>query len=123
MGWPPTPCPTSSCWPTGGASSASRGRSRRGGPTVSWASRAWRDFSDKEPAFALEAGLLALHWMARGYGYELTGADVVAAYRSTLEAAERCDAVHATRDRIRGLIGDAADEDPFARILRRELTS
>jgi hypothetical protein len=32
--------------------------------------RAARDFGEKEPAFAIGAGLLALHWLVQGYGYE-----------------------------------------------------
>lgn len=31
------------------------------------------------PQFACEAGLLALHWIALGYGYEITGTDVAEA--------------------------------------------
>ncbi len=42
--------------------------------------RAARDHGDDQPAFALSAGLLALYWLAQGYGYEITGADVRAAY-------------------------------------------
>lgn len=42
--------------------------------------RAARDHGDKQPAFALEAALLALEWLALGYGYEVTSADVWAAY-------------------------------------------
>ena len=49
--------------------------------------RAARDFADKAPAFAVEAGLLSLHWMGQGRCYELTGADVLQAYRGSLRAA------------------------------------
>lgn len=48
--------------------------------------RAARDHVGKEPAFALEAGLLALGWMARGHGYEITSADVVLAWNACLAA-------------------------------------
>ena len=41
--------------------------------------RAARDHVQNQPAFALEVALMALYWMARGEGYELTGADVCAA--------------------------------------------
>ena len=41
--------------------------------------RAARDHVKNQPAFALEVALMALYWMARGEGYELTGADVGAA--------------------------------------------
>jgi hypothetical protein len=30
--------------------------------------RAARDFTESHPLFALEAGLMALHWLAKGYG-------------------------------------------------------
>jgi hypothetical protein len=50
--------------------------------------RAARDLAEARPAFAVGAGLLALHWLVLGYGYEITGADVWAAYSSTMKAAE-----------------------------------
>jgi hypothetical protein len=34
---------------------------------------------EKNPGFALTAGLAALRWLSAGYGYEVTGADVWAA--------------------------------------------
>ena len=55
--------------------------------------RAARDFKDTNPAFAIEAGLPALRWLGEGYGYEVTGADVWAAYSRTIDAAERLGAV------------------------------
>ena len=39
--------------------------------------RAARDHADDEPEFALGAGLLALYWLAQGYGYEISSADRV----------------------------------------------
>jgi hypothetical protein len=36
--------------------------------------RAARDLAEARPAFAVGAGLLALHWLVQGYGYEITGA-------------------------------------------------
>ena len=49
--------------------------------------RAARDYADKQPAFALAAGLAALRWMAGGHGYEITATDVLDAYEATLKAA------------------------------------
>jgi hypothetical protein len=37
----------------------------------------------------MQAALEALHWMSMGHGYELTGLDVVEAYRLATEAAHR----------------------------------
>jgi hypothetical protein len=50
--------------------------------------RAARDHVKSEPVFALEVALSALYWMARGEGYELTGADVGAARGHAVAAAE-----------------------------------
>jgi tetratricopeptide (TPR) repeat protein len=66
--------------------------------------RAARDFAEKNPAFAVQAGLTSLHWLTRGYGYEITSADVWGAYAETLRAAEGISAVEETRERIRKLI-------------------
>ena len=51
--------------------------------------RAARDLAEKQPGFAVDAGLLALRWLVHGHGYEITGADVWAAYRNAMQAAER----------------------------------
>jgi len=83
--------------------------------------RAARDLASKDHAFALEAGMLALHWLVHGYGYELTGADVWAAYSNTLKAAEKNDAVAQTKERIRKLVADEAPGGFVGRILGREL--
>ncbi len=80
--------------------------------------RAARDFAESKAVFALEAGLAALHWLANGYGYEVTGADVWAAYSNTMKAAERLDLREEVRERIRASI----DYKGFvAEVLGREL--
>jgi len=49
--------------------------------------RAARDYAEKQPDFALAAGLAALHWISRGHGYEITGGDVLDAYSAVTHAA------------------------------------
>ena len=49
--------------------------------------RAARDYAQKQPDFALAAGLAALHWISRGHGYEITGGDVLDAYAAVTQAA------------------------------------
>jgi hypothetical protein len=84
--------------------------------------RAARDRADAQPAFAVEAGLLALHWLVRGHGYEITGADVWAAYANTMKAADRQGSVTETRERIRTLVaGESAGERFVTSILGRDL--
>lgn len=65
--------------------------------------RAARDHIAKEPAFAVEAGCLALEAMARTPDPELTGADVHMAYTSALKAAEPLGRAPEIQDRIRAL--------------------
>jgi hypothetical protein len=83
--------------------------------------RAARDLAGQQPAFAVGAGLLALHWLVQGYGYEITGADVWAAYESTMRAAEADGNVGETRERIKKLVGDEKPGGFVRRILAREL--
>src|SRR5262249_40589372 len=66
--------------------------------------RAARDFADERPAFAMAAGLLALRWLVQGSGYDVTGADVLAAYAITMRAAERRGKLPDVRDQVRQLV-------------------
>ncbi len=77
--------------------------------------RAARDFVRGNPAFALEAGLAALRWIVEGYGYEVTGLDVLDADTYTMRVPE-------TGDRVRGLLaGDAPGRDFAAAALDRHI--
>jgi hypothetical protein len=49
--------------------------------------RAARDFAVERPEFALAAGMAALRGIANGYGFDITGADVLDAYAAVLQAA------------------------------------
>lgn len=84
--------------------------------------RAARDFVEKHPAFAVEAGLAALRWLIQGYGYEITSADVWAAYSHAIKAAGNVDGGHDIQRRVLALI-DAADARGgfVASIIGREL--
>ena len=84
--------------------------------------RAARDYAESQPAFAVGAGLLALHWLVQGYGYEITGADVWAAYASTMKAAERHGSATEVKERIRTLVTSEGCGGRFVtEILGREL--
>ena len=47
-----------------------------------------RDHVADQPGFALEASLAALHWFGRGYGFDVTSLDIIAAYDHGLRAAQ-----------------------------------
>jgi len=77
--------------------------------------RAARDHVKNQPTFALEVALMALYWMARGEGYELTGADVGAARDHAVAAAATLGSAGRISERIAGNVeGDA----PAARWVR-----
>jgi hypothetical protein len=80
-----------------------------------------RDHAEDQPAFALGAGLLALHWLVQGYGYEITGADVRAAFSNTMKAAEKAGTAIETRSLVRKLIADEGPGGFVSQILGREL--
>ena len=65
--------------------------------------RAARDFLESEPAFSLGAAIAALRWLNEGWGYEVTGMDVVEAYDLALAAAERSQ-IDNVSDQIRALL-------------------
>jgi len=84
--------------------------------------RAARDFAEARPGFAIEAGLAALRWLVGGYGYDIAGLDVWAAYTNTLKAAEKAGRAGEVRARIRTLVASETYGDKFVtRILGRDL--
>ena len=78
--------------------------------------------AEMQPRLALEAGLAALRWLVEGYGYEITGADVWAAFAFTLQAAENAGCAPETLQRIRDLVARETFGDRLVtRVLGREL--
>ena len=66
--------------------------------------RAARDYLDSEPAFALGSAIAALRWLSEGWGYEVTGVDVVEAYDRAMDAAAKLNVVDDVNERIRQLV-------------------
>jgi hypothetical protein len=83
--------------------------------------RAARDYLEAHPAFALGAGLLALRWLAEGYGYEISSLDVWNAYFNTVKAAEKTDRVAETRDRVVEIVVGEGAGGFLKAVLGREL--
>jgi len=83
--------------------------------------RAARDFAEKQPAFAVNAGLLSLRWLVAGYGYEITSADVWAAYAHTMTAAANAGSTVETLERVKQLVANEAPGGFVSQVLGREL--
>jgi hypothetical protein len=84
--------------------------------------RAARDFAQTHPVFAVEAGLAALRWLVRGFGYEVTAVDVRTAYSHTLKAADNAGVRGAVEPRIRALFDEPAARSGFvASIIGKEV--
>ncbi|OIQ97852.1 hypothetical protein GALL_201770 [mine drainage metagenome] len=67
--------------------------------------RAARDYAEMQPGFAITVGLAALHWMSLGYGYDITGGDVLDAYAAVLQAAPEAGvAVDQVQAQVRSMI-------------------
>jgi hypothetical protein len=83
--------------------------------------RAARELAISQPDFAMGAGLLALYWLVHGQGYEITGADVWAAYTATIGAAQTRGLINEVRERIRRVVAAEVPGGLVSRILGREL--
>jgi hypothetical protein len=83
--------------------------------------RAARDCAQTQPEFAVEAGMAALHWLVRGYGYEVSVTDVWAAYSHAMRAADRIGCCGAVRERVRRLVAGEAAEAVGSRLVAEVL--
>jgi hypothetical protein len=81
--------------------------------------RAARNFAEKNPSFATEAGMVALRWLLQGYGYEITSADVWAACSNTMKAAANAGQHDEVRARIQVLIDQEPKSDFVADVIGR----
>lgn len=86
--------------------------------------RAARDHGTSDPDFAMGVGLAALRWISAGYGYELTGSDVVMAARYAIEAARNAGRVDEVNNRIRAMIaeeGSRPGRGPLSMFLGKDI--
>jgi hypothetical protein len=80
--------------------------------------RAARDQLAKQPGFAMQTALAALHWMSMGHGYELTGLDVLEAHRLTTAAARATQQLEQAQASIAQVL---TPERPMSAWMRRSL--
>lgn len=84
--------------------------------------RAARDFQEKNPPFAVNAGIAALHWFNQGYGYEVTTADFVDAYTYTMSAAVNAECVDKVLKYLGELVADEKGLPLFKTVIERQLS-
>jgi hypothetical protein len=85
--------------------------------------RAARDFAEELPEFALAAGMTALRGIAKGWGYDITGIDVLDAYATVLAAASAAGVAEtAVKAEVRAIIASSRSGGEFVeRVLARQL--
>lgn len=67
--------------------------------------RTVKEYADKKPDFAIEAGMASLRWINEGYGYEISGADVFMAFSAIMIATKNVGIDEAVmKEKIRQLI-------------------
>ena len=85
-------------------------------------SRAARDFLEKNPEFAMQAGLTAMHWLVAGYGYDVARGDVINAFVYTLDAARATNCQDIACRSIRQILSSSDSADTLVtKTLRQEL--
>lgn len=86
--------------------------------------RAARDYAAEQPDFALAAGMAALRWIAEGYGYEITGTEVLEAHRAVMQAASNAGIpANQVRDAIGKLIeGQQPHQQFIKKVLEHRLS-
>lgn len=79
--------------------------------------RAARDFAERLPAFAVEAGVVSLHWIIEGHGYDVTGREISDVFSHIMRAAEAGGTTGETRQRIMRLVAHDAPDGAVRRVL------
>ena len=83
--------------------------------------RAAADFEFKNPEFALGSALLALHWLVEGYGYDITGADVMLPYFAALKLGKSLGREAEVRGQVQTLLARERPGGFVGRVLKRPL--
>jgi hypothetical protein len=70
----------------------------------------------------VEAGVLSLHWIVEGHGYDVTGREVLDVFSHTMRAAETSGTTGQTSQRIKSLVARDAPDGAVRRVLSDMLT-
>lgn len=72
--------------------------------------RAVEDFAERQPGFALNSGLIALHWICTGRAYEATMGEVRAIFDGVMRASEIAGCRDAALDSVRKTLAAFPEE-------------
>lgn len=81
--------------------------------------RAARDFAVEQPQFAIDAALSALRWIARGHGYEITGADILETAQALQQASTQAGV---DQQQLSALLAPILAEVPARHLLHQVLS-
>ena len=85
--------------------------------------RAAKAFLQSDPEFALGVSMASLKWLCQGWGYEIAGVDVLNAFDSAVQAAERLGVASETKSKIQQVVATDTSPGMFVRdVLTRRLT-
>lgn len=79
--------------------------------------RAARDFYMREPGFAADCALLALHWISTGHAFEVSTGDVLAAFDHLLEAGRRGQCLELALSHLQETLAPLPAENMVRRLL------
>lgn len=81
--------------------------------------RAARDYLERDPAFALKVALASLRWLIGGWGYEISGLDVLQAHHCAMKAAQALGREEEVAARIREMVASDGAAAAFVREVLR----
>ncbi len=82
-------------------------------------SRAAADYTETEPSFAQNCGLMALYWICAGRAFDVTTSEILTAYDLTLRAAEVVQSRDAALKQIRNMLKGFPQERLVTGVLAR----
>ena len=82
-------------------------------------SRAAADYTETEPSFAQNCGLMALYWSCAGRAFDVTTSEILTAYDLTLRAAEVVQSRDAALKQIRNMLKGFPQERLVTGVLAR----
>jgi hypothetical protein len=84
--------------------------------------RAAKDFCTSQPSFAAECAMAALHWIAHGYGYEITALEAQQAFDALIAATKASKGdVQLIEARVRDLIAKSPEQKFMQAVLKGSL--